>query len=393
MSFLYIHIKNSSYDIPWTLLEMHKHVSIFEDYDFDPNKPEVTAFLQLEQFLLANSFNYLISYLYIPEISELCKKYGYKYISWVFDSPLVSLFHPSIHNSCNYLFIFDRAEYEFLQTWDIPHLYFLPMGTNISRTGALHVTDEDEQNFTCDISFVGNLYNNNPYDQFIQFLPENIANEMKQYLINHLCNWSEPKPWPRLSQEATEYMTHAFQIDQWNHYNMDFDLFLGISFLSRKLAEMDRITVLNTLSEQFSTHLFTNSDCSSLQNYLHEVQIHPSVNYHTNMNKVFYLSRINLNITLPSIETGLPQRIYDIMGAGGFVLTNAQKEIEDYFVVGKEIEVFHNLDELKEKAAFYLSHEQERLRVTLNGYQKVREHFSYLHQMSKMLHMVEEDEQ
>ena len=100
--------------------------------------------------------------------------------------------------------------------------------------------------------------------------------------------------------------------------DMDTDLFYGIALLSRKLAEIDRITVLNTLAESFSVHLYTSSDSSFLQN----IHFHPSVNYHTDMNKIFYLSKVNLNITLPSIETGIPQRILEIMGCGGFVLTN-----------------------------------------------------------------------
>ena len=150
---------------------------------------------------------------------------------------------------------------------------------------------------------------------------------------------------------------------------------------------MDRITVLNTLAEHYTVDLYTKSDCSFLRN----VQIHQGVDYNTDMSKIFFLSKINLNITLPSIETGLPQRILDIMGAGGFVLTNYQQEIDELFTVGKDIEVFHNLDELMEKTAYYLSHEQERLQIAMNGYLKVREHFSYVHQLKKILQIVEED--
>lgn len=390
MHFLYIHVKDSSYDILWTLLEMNESVSMYEESEFDPNHPIPEEFQKLDHFLCSNDFNCLISYLYIPEVSELCKKYGYKYIGWVYDSPLVSLFHPSVRNSCNYLFIFDRAEYEYMLTWKIPHLYYLPMATNISRTGALDITLQDEQNFTCDISFVGSLYEDNLYNKLIHTFPEDIANELKLYLVHNLCCWSKTKPWPIVSQKIKNYMIQNFQANDWDCGPMDLELYLGILLLSRKLAEMDRITVLNTLSQKFSLHLYTNSD-DSIQNYLQNVQIHSGVNYTTDMNKVFYLSKINLNITLPSIETGLPQRIFDIMGAGGFVLTNYQQEIDDYFTVGKNIEVFHDLDELTEKTSYYLTHEQERLKIALNGYQKVREQFSYDRQIKKILHIVREE--
>ena len=145
--------------------------------------------------------------------------------------------------------------------------------------------------------------------------------------------------------------------------------------------------MLNTLAQKFRVDLYTKSPTDFLQN----VNAHTGVDYYTIMNKIFYLSKINLNVTLPSIETGVPQRILDIMGCGGFVLTNYQKELEDLFVIGKEIEVYHNLDELIEKCNYYLTHEKERLTIAMNGYKKVRDSFTYSHQLKKMISIVQED--
>lgn len=387
MHFLFICIKGSSYDIPWTLLEMGEQVAIYEETAFDPMTPIEEDFHKLENFLISHDFDCLISYLFVPEISDLCQKHQYKYIGWVYDSPLMSLFHPAAKNPCNYIFIFDRAEYEHMRTWQIPHLYYLPMGVNISRTGALDITPEDEKKFTCDISFIGSLYEDNSYNSFIPQFSKEICTELKLYLLKNLCSWHAPKPWPRVSQKVADFMNQQFNAELWNRQEMDLDLYLGLLLLSRKLSEMDRITVLNTLAEHFPVDLYTKSDCS----YLRNVRSHPPVDYTTDMSKIFYLSRINLNITLPSIETGLPQRILDIMGVGGFVLTNYQQEIDDYFTIGKEIEVFHDLDELMEKTSYYLSHEEERLKIAMRGYQKVREQFSYVHQMKQILQIVEDD--
>ena len=386
MHFLFILIKNSSYDILWTLLEMKKQVTLYDVAEFDPLSPVLEEFDKLETFLLEHHFNCVISYLFVPEISELCQKYQIPYIGWVYDSPLISLFHPAAKNPCNYLFLFDKTEYEHMLPYGIPHLYYLPMGVNISRTGALDITPEDEKNFSCDISFIGSLYEDNFYNTFVNHFSEEVATELKLYLVKNLCNWHNVKPWPRVSQRTMDFMSQTLGADVWNRQGMDFDLYLGLLLLSRKLAEMDRITVLNTLAQYYTVDLYTRSNCA----FLHNVHVHQGVDYYTDMNKIFYLSRINLNITLPSIETGLPQRILDIMGSGGFVLTNYQKEIEDYFVIGQEIEVFKDTDELLEKVSYYLSHEKERLRIAINGYQKVRDQFSYAHQMEQILHKVEE---
>ena len=95
------------------------------------------------------------------------------------------------------------------------------------------------------------------------------------------------------------------------------------------------------------------------------------------MPKVFYLSKINLNITSRSIESGVPQRVWDILAVGGFCLTNYQPELEDYFEIGKDLEVYHNTEELVEKVDYYLKHEEQRVRIAMNGYQKVKNCHTY----------------
>ena len=49
---------------------------------------------------------------------------------------------------------------------------------------------------------------------------------------------------------------------------------------------------------------------------------------------VFQNSKINLNITLRSIKNGIPLRAIDIMGAGGFLLTNYQNDFGLHFTDG-----------------------------------------------------------
>ncbi len=387
MHFLFVRTKKSVFDIPWALMELKYNVSILEKYDFDPLEDNAPAYEALEKELMEHTFDFVISYLFFPKISDICERLSINYISWTYDSPLVSLFHPSICNRHNYIFIFDHAEYMHLSEKKPPHLYYLPLGVNLSRTGALNITPEDEADYSCDISFIGSLYEDNFYNSMIHLFPEHLALELKTYLMKNLCKWHTAKPWPATSPAVTEFIEQALQGGDWNSWDMDNSFYFGMLILTRKLAEMDRITVLNTLAEHFSVELYTNSST----NHLNGVHINKGVNYYTQMNKIFYLSKINLNITLPSIETGLPQRIFDIMGSGGFVLTNYQAEIEDLFTIGHEIEVFHDLQELLEKCSYYLTHEKERLTIAMNGYKKVREHYSYTQRMQQILKTIEEE--
>lgn len=104
--------------------------------------------------------------------------------------------------------------------------------------------------------------------------------------------------------------------------------------------------------------------------------------------KIYYLSKINLNITMRSIETGIPQRVFDIMGVGGFVLSNYQEELEELFVPDREIVLFRDVPELLKKAEYYLNHEEERIRIAINGYKKVREYYNTQTALGSMLRAV-----
>lgn len=388
MNFLYLYTEKSIYDLPWTLKNLGMNVTAFESYEFNPLSPDPAATAAVETELTHTSFDFCISYLFLPEISDICQKLKISYISWVYDSPQISLYDPAIYNCYNYTFIFDKKEYERLKILNVPHVYYLPMAANLTRTGVLNITAKDEADFSCDISFIGNLYENNNYNETIHLYPEPFLTEIKTYLMKHLCNWSIEKDWPSLSPDLVNFMQENLGAKTWNHSTMNDETYLGILLLTRKLAEMDRLTVLNTLAEQFTVDLYT----TSTSPYLEKINVHPPVNYYIDMNKIFYLSKINLNITLPSIETGLPQRIFDIMGCGGFVLTNYQKEVEDFFTIGKEIEVFHSLDELKDKTAYYLSHESKRLHIAMAGYQKVRTHHTYEQRIQQILSTIKEEQ-
>jgi len=46
-------------------------------------------------------------------------------------------------------------------------------------------------------------------------------------------------------------------------------------------------------------------------------------------------------------------RIFEIMGAGGFCLTETSNEVSDFFVLDKEIVTFKNFQELLEKAKYF----------------------------------------
>ena len=88
---------------------------------------------------------------------------------------------------------------------------------------------------------------------------------------------------------------------------------------------------------------------------------------------IFHKSKINLNITAKSIRSGLSLRIFDVLGCGGFLITNFQSELPDYFEIGKDLVTYESPQDLLDKCSYYLKHEDERIEIANNGYEKVKQ--------------------
>ncbi len=100
---------------------------------------------------------------------------------------------------------------------------------------------------------------------------------------------------------------------------------------------------------------------------------------------VFKQSRINLNISLRSIKSGIPQRAFDIMGSGGFLLSNYQADFLYDFIPGKDFDYYESKEDLLAKIDYYLSHEDERQAIAGNGHDKIAAAHTYRHRVREML--------
>ena len=154
--------------------------------------------------------------------------------------------------------------------------------------------------------------------------------------------------------------------------------------LGMRISELERIRTLNLLTGSFPVDLFTRSDSSCLTG----VRVHGGVSTHLEMPEVFFRSKINLNITIRSIQTGLSQRVWDILGCRGFLLSNYQAEIPEYFTIGQDLDCFENAAELKEKVAYYLAHDERRQEIASRGYETVKEKHTCLNRVLSMLQTV-----
>ena len=128
--------------------------------------------------------------------------------------------------------------------------------------------------------------------------------------------------------------------------------------------------------------------CDKMYDELPNIYYKGTASYFDEMPKVFAASKINMNFTIKNIRTGLPLRVWDVLGAGGFLLTNFQPELLMYFENEKDLVYYDSLDDMQKKAQYYLTHEEERMEIARNGHEKVKKLHSYDKRVQQILDII-----
>ncbi len=357
---------------------------------------------------------------YFPIISDICEQFFHskvKYICWTCDSPLSTMYHQSVFNECNYIFIFDRFCYmEFKERG--ANVYYLPLAAATRRAddvikkwqtdmkqkkGLLDASDAPGNNaaacvedateyksqggdtagdFLYDVSFIGSMYRKNSYDEIKDMLPDYVRGYFDALMKLQMEIYGENYIDGMLTAEIMYELNKHFRIEKSERSFSNIALIFSTTVLGFKIAQLERYKLLGALSKYFDVSVFTDDENAD---FVLAHNMGP-VRYWDESPIVFHTSKINLNFTIRNIRSGIPLRVWDILSAGGFCITNFQPELVMYFKNGEDLVWFEDEADLVKKVRYYLRHEDERRRIALNGQKKVRE----LHNYDARLQVVED---
>lgn len=93
-------------------------------------------------------------------------------------------------------------------------------------------------------------------------------------------------------------------------------------------------------------------------------------------------SKIVFNIAM---KDDINMRCFEVMGTGSFLLTDRISYIEELFEDKKHLVLYDGLDDMIEKANYYLKHEDERNAIAQTGYEHVMKNHTMQNRMDVVL--------
>ncbi len=348
----------------------------------------------LENKLNEGDYETLFSINFCPVVSDVCEARGIHYISWVYDSPIHIRRTDTLKHLCNDIYFFDRVECESRLRDGVKGAHHLTLAVEpykfsedgIKRTIEARKSGKimgnvpechEESWYDCDVSLVGQLYHSqyayicNPLDDYYRGYLEGIVKAQQNITGGFIL----------------DDMIDDGLVDKLNTFYMKVSTD-GVKVSKRQLmyalgtevTGRDRFMILALLQSRYRVNLYSGDTDERLD----KVNFKGYVDYDTQMPEVFRHSKINLNISLRMIQSGIPLRVLDVLGSGGFLITNYQPEIAENFENGRDLVIYEDYVDLVKKVDYYMTHEDERRAVASNGFARVNELFGFDERVREM---------
>lgn len=327
--------------------------------------------------LSSASYDFVFTINFYPVISEVCNIHHIRYLCWIVDSPVLELFSKSISNAWNRIFLFDSALLNDFSHYNPDRIFYLPLACDVGdkQSYIRNASTMQLHKFHHKISFIGSLYSEkNPYIHL-----QHSSEYMKGYLDAVMNTQQSIYGAYIVDDMITSEIIDYFDKNMSKKYifpeksNADYKALISQYYIGTNITVLERTHLLKELSKTYDVDLYTFSNTDMLP----DIHVHNGANTITEMPIIFHESQINLNLTSRPIRNGIPLRIWDVLGCGGFLLTNYQNDLFKHLVPGEHLDIYSSEEEFFEKILFYSSHPDICRKIAHNGYEFLKKYHTY----------------
>lgn len=381
MKILFYDMGSYTYQDVLYYLKKAGHICKTIYYHF-PDKFQDNFFCErFTEYLENDTYDLVFSVNFFPLVAKICHEKRIKYISWCYDSPLEERLQEYFSYDTNYIFLFDRIEALQYQSVGYEQVFHLPLAVNTNRLDRLTFERHQIATYSADVSFVGHLYNS-PLDTLLYSANDFVKGYVEGILQAQLRIYGYYILDELITDEILEAINASFRKIGQTSLSLNHR---GLSYaIATKITQLERSFLLEQMGEICNTHFYSSAPAS-----LKNAKLRGPLKYMDEMPCVFRYSKLNLNPTLKCIQSGIPLRALDIMGAKGVLLSNYQPELAEHFENEKDLILYESMEDAVAKADFYLRHEDLRKVIALNGYQKVKASFSYPERINELFRIAQ----
>lgn len=359
---------NRGVEQAFTQMGIEYDILFFQQQDWEKDEGLGRA---IEQKIEGKNYTMVFSINYAPIISRICEENHILYVSWVYDAPIHIRNLSTLKNSYNRIFFFDRMQAEHFKK-DGVCAFHMPLAGDIASFAG------SANGYKADVSLVGKLYQTEytyyqgPLSPMQRGYLDGILNaQMKVYGGYFLEELLDDKLLRELNQSYLKASNGKVTITK---EELEF-------MMACEITGRERYLSLALLSKYYDVEVYTTDKDERLK----EVRFMGYADYYKKMPDVFKQSKVNLNISLKIIKSGIPLRVFDVLASGGFLLTNFQMEMPEYFTLGEDFVVYENIEDMYEKAKFYLSNDTQREAIARHGQETIRKYYTFSQQLEKIL--------
>lgn len=286
------------------------------------------------------------------------------YVTWFTDTPRTILYGRNLHVShYSVAATWERAYIGHLQRLGFPHVHFMPLATD---PHLFHGTPPAA--YERELAFVGVSMTQQANERI-----ERLAH--LPHLLDAVRNAFDEN---RVTRERfAEGITAILDADLLNALRESErrDVELLIHYEGMRRQRMQMAHALAPLGLQ------VRGDAGWLQS-LSNVQ--GPVGYFDDLASFYRNTAVNVNSTSLQMRYAVNQRVFDCPAAGGFLITDNQSDLMDFFDVDREVVLYQTLDDLKEKAEYYLARPEARKEIVQRAQARIAAHHTHAHRLKAL---------
>ncbi|MFP4500099.1 MAG: glycosyltransferase [Candidatus Hydrogenedentota bacterium] len=110
----------------------------------------------------------------------------------------------------------------------------------------------------------------------------------------------------------------------------------------------------------------------------------PGLDYFNELAPFFCGTQVNVNSTSLQMRWAVNQRVFDCPAAGGFLITDDQADMGEFFEPDVEAVTYRSLDELRDKVVYYLAHPEARRAVVHAARERILAEHTHAHRLEAL---------